>query len=115
MSGNCVENGRCAIFLLWPSLRLLAIYMDLFRFFRSMYDVGCQFVKKDDNVDSKVTNQETSTVSVLMFLINLRFVYAHLRYAAIYTLFLIDTINMATWLYKPNCVKLSLLNFLTEC
>ncbi|CAB3994679.1 rap guanine nucleotide exchange factor 4 isoform X4 [Paramuricea clavata] len=35
--------------------------MDLFRFFRSMYDVGCQFVKKEDSVDSKVTNQETST------------------------------------------------------
>jgi hypothetical protein len=43
--------------------------MDLFRFFRSMYDVGCQFVKKEDSVDSKVTNQETSTVSVTMFLI----------------------------------------------
>ncbi|CAB3994677.1 rap guanine nucleotide exchange factor 4 isoform X4 [Paramuricea clavata] len=28
---------------------------------RSMYDVGCQFVKKEDSVDSKVTNQETST------------------------------------------------------
>lgn len=58
-----------------------------------MYDVGCQFVKKEDNVDSKVTNQETSTVSVLMFLINLRFVYTHLR-QAVYTLCLIDTISM---------------------
>lgn len=38
--------------------------MDLFRFFRSMYDVGCQFVKKEDGADLKVTSQETSTVSI---------------------------------------------------
>lgn len=38
--------------------------MDLFRFFRSMYDVGCQFVKKEDGADYKVTSQETSTVSI---------------------------------------------------
>jgi hypothetical protein len=53
--------------------------MDLFRFFRSMYDVGCQFVKKEDTVDSKVTNQETSTVSVHDNVFNhLRFVYIYL-------------------------------------
>lgn len=48
--------------------------MDLFRFFRSMYDVGCQFVKKEDGLDLKVTNQETSTVSIEFSA--LRFVYS---------------------------------------
>lgn len=44
-----------------------------------MYDVGCQFVKKEDSVDTKVTNQETSTVSFRDNIFNyLRFVYTHL-------------------------------------